>query len=173
MSLEGGTGTESPKEQAMTEPSIEVLGVYRLRVTEDLLRVQFDILWGDTPPAERPATAWRDVRDQLESVVLVEAKVLNPDERFDPGDFCQAREDLPQDQWQVAYDERYLTPDGNDLAVPRYETPKESGDLRIAFYLHFWDPALPLQSSYGEIACPAPQPMPLRLERLVPYEPVD
>jgi hypothetical protein len=32
-----------------------------------------------------------------------------------------------------------------------------------------WDSSKPLGSSYGDIWCPVPVPMPDRLERLVPY----
>jgi len=46
----------------------------------------------------------------------------------------------------------------------------KSGDLRIAFYFHYFDPAKPLMSSYGDLICPAPNVMPERLVRLVPYE---
>jgi hypothetical protein len=59
----------------MVEPKIEVLGVYRLPVTDELFREQFAILY-DFPmgEAERVA-AERKCRKQLESVVLVELVV--------------------------------------------------------------------------------------------------
>ncbi|MFZ1103453.1 MAG: hypothetical protein WAN86_11540, partial [Hyphomicrobiaceae bacterium] len=89
------------------------------------------------------------------------------------GEFAQAAIGVSRGNWQVAWAEAYLSPDGASLAVQRWSPAPAAGDLRIAFFIHFWDPTLPLQSSYGEIACPQPQPMPDRLERLVPFVFVD
>ncbi len=74
--------------------------------------------------------------------------------------------------WPAAYLEAYLTADGENTIDFHYPTPPP-GDLRIAFFLHDWDPAKPLQTTYGDVQCPAPLPMPERLTRLVPFEPFD
>jgi hypothetical protein len=157
----------------MNEPRIEVLGVYRLPVTEELFREQFDILYGYPMSEPERAQAERQCREQLSSVVLVEASVHNRDQTFDVGRFTQPQEGVPEANWQVAWAEAYLTPDGESLAVERWSKPPQSGDLRAAFFVHFWQPGLPLRTSYGEVECPAVQEMPERLARLVPYEPVD
>lgn len=157
----------------MNEPKIEVLGVHRLAVTEELFREQFDTLYGYPMSKEERAQAERQCREQLASIVLVEAIVRDRDERFDVGQFTQPQDGVPEESWQVAYAEGYLSPDGETLAVERWSEPPESGDLRVAFFMHFWQPNKPLRSSYGEVICPPVQEMPERLARLVPYEPVD
>jgi hypothetical protein len=119
------------------------------------------------------AQAERQCREQLNSVALIEAMVHDRDDRFNVGQFTQPQDGVPQTNWQVAYDEAFLTLDGESLAVERGERAPEVGDLRVAFFLHFWQPDKPLRTSYGEVACPSAEDMPERLARLVPYEPVD
>ena len=156
----------------MSAPTIRVLGIHRLRVTEELFREQHSILWPDTLGVSREVSE-PYIREQLASVVLVEALVLARDSRFSMNDFEQAQIGVPPGHRQVAWAEAYLSLDGIALAVERWSPTPESGDLRVAFYIHDWNPTLPLLSSYGEILCPQPQPMSDRLERLVPFEPVD
>jgi hypothetical protein len=69
--------------------------------------------------------------------------------------------------------EAFLTPDGKALAAKRWSFDVPPGDLRLAFFLHVWNAATPLRTSYGDIRCPPPTAMPERLERLVPYQNVD
>jgi hypothetical protein len=157
----------------VAHPKIEVLGVYGLLVTDELFRAQFDILYGYPMSAGERPNAEQECREQLESVVLVEAVVSDRDSRFRVGDFAQARPGQPKDNWQVAWAEAFLTADGEALSVPRWSAAPPDEPLRIAFFIHYWDPARPLLSSYGEVQCPAPRPMPERLSRLVPFEPVD
>lgn len=157
----------------MGRPRIVVLGVYRLPVTEELFREQFAVLYGYPMAKEERDQAESRCREQLSSTVLVEAAVRNRDHRFDVGDFTLPLESVPQEDWQTAWAEAYLTPNGEALAVERWSDPPASGDLRVAFFLHSWPPDRVLRSSYGDVACPEPQEMPERLARLVPYEPVD
>ncbi|MEP0766180.1 MAG: hypothetical protein HRF45_06510 [Fimbriimonadia bacterium] len=131
----------------MPERSIEVPGVPRLPVTEDLFREQPELLHGTPPREQHPGPAEQEVREQPESVVLIGVLVFGPGGRFDIGDFYRCRDDLPRDRWQVADDERYLTLDGSALAVPHYDEPSGPGDRKIAFHLYYWDPTKPLQSS--------------------------
>ena len=157
----------------MEEPTIEVLGVYRLRVTNEMFREQFRILYGRDAAVWFPGKNERRCREWLESAVLIEVMVSNRDERFDMGAFTQRRDDLPRESWQVAWAEAFLSADGTARVVKQFGEAPASGDLRIAFYVHFWDSAKPLCSSYGDIKCPSPTPMPERLEKLVPYELLD
>ncbi len=156
----------------MGEPSIEVVGVYRLEVTDELLREQLEILFSSDLPDDDRADAEEQVREQLQSTVLVEAFVRNSDETFDPGDFTQPQDDASEDEWQAAWAEAYLSADGATLSED-LESPPESGDFRVAFFIHEWDASHPLRTSYGDVRCPPPTAMPERLERLVPYQPVD
>lgn len=97
----------------------------------------------------------------------------NRDGRFSTGDFSQAQDGVPRDNWQVAWAEAFLTLDGNSLLVERWKEPPEGSDLRVAFFMHFWDEMKPLLTSYNEVRCPPVSEMPTRLKKLVPYEPLD
>lgn len=157
----------------MAEPHVEILGIYRLPVTEELYREQFDSLYDYEMSALERAQAEGECRQQLESTVLIEALVVDRDKRFDAGDFTQPDPDEPEGAWQVAWAEAYLTLDGESLLVERWSDPPKTGDLRVAFFVHFWKPDRPLRTSYGEVACPAVEEMPPRLRELFPYETLD
>ena len=157
----------------MSGQRIEVLGVYSLSVTDELVREQMEILYGDEMSATERVQAERRCREQLDSTVLVEAAVRHRDTRFSASDFTQPIEGVPEAEWQAAWAEAWLSADGEALQVDRWRDPPETGDLRVAFFLHFWDPGKPLRTSYGDVTCPPVEPMPERLARLVPYEPVD
>jgi hypothetical protein len=157
----------------MAAPRIGVLGVYKLDVTEDLFREQFDILYGYTMSDEERMEAEEQCREQLSSIVMIEALIENRDERFSVLDFTQPQDGVPRDNWQVAYAEAFLALDGNSLLVEGWTEPPETGDFRVAFFMHFWDETKPLLTSYGELPCPSVSEMPERLKRLVPYQPVD
>jgi hypothetical protein len=43
----------------------------------------------------------------------------------------------------------------------------------MAFFIHYWNPAKDLLTSYGAIRCPAVAKMPERLQKLIPYETLD
>lgn len=154
-------------------PQLEVLGVYRLSVTPKLLEQQFELLYGyaKSTPQERQLRA--HCKRQLESVVLIEVVVKNRDDKFQIYDFTQELEGRPRDGWQAPWEEAYLAHDGESLKYERWSELPPDKDLRIAFYLHYYQPAKPLLTSYGERNCPPVEAMPTRLKRSVPYEPVD
>ena len=157
----------------MPEPSVEVLGVYRVQATDELIRdrVEYSYAADQKATTEDRTAAEEESREFLESIALVELLIHNRDERFDVGDFTQRVGPGPtRDNWQVAYGEAYLTPDGEALACERWGSDVPPGDLRVAFFLHFWDGNRPLATSYGDVRCPPVAAMPERLERLVPYE---
>jgi hypothetical protein len=158
---------------AVGEPTIEVLGVYRPRITDEMFREQFRILYGREASKTNPGDNERACREYMDSVVLIEVAVKNRDRGFDMGDFTQSGDDVSRDNWQVAWAERFLSSDGSEVVVEQFGKPPATGDLRVAFYLHFWDPAKALRSSYGDIMCPAPTQIPERLAKLVPYELLD
>lgn len=152
---------------------VEVLGVYRLRVTDELIREQFEYRYPCPMSDSERRQAEQQVRDQLSSVILVEAIVRDRDDRFDVSQFTQPQDGISEGYWQCAWAEAYLTDDGKRLLVERWADPPKEGDLRLAFFLHSWQPSRPLRTSYGDVACPAVKKMPDRLARIVPYEPVD
>jgi hypothetical protein len=157
----------------MPGPTIQVLGVYALPVTKELLREQTDLLYGATLTGEARQQAERKCREQLLSTVLVEALVQDRDDRFQCSDFCQPLAEVEEGRWQVAWAEGYLSLDGESRLEARWPDPPEAKDFRVAFFIHYWEDNEPLLSSYGELRCPAIREMPERLQRLVPYEPVD
>jgi hypothetical protein len=155
----------------VSEPNIEVLGVYRFPPPpEQLVRERLNISYGKTLSDPITAEEAEESRDFFDSLVLIEVLVRNRDARFDVGKFTQRDMWLTPDNWQVAWAEAFLTMDGEALAVRRFGPMPSSGDLRIVFYFHCFKPAVPLKSSYGDLVCPAPTAMPERLARLVPYE---
>lgn len=157
----------------MNRRPLEVLGVYRLQVTPALLKRQMAELYPHLTGAQR-SRAKADCRRQLESVVLIEVLLKACDEKFSIMDFTQEQDGVPRSSWQAAWNHQYLTADGETLLetqglseIPRQKT------FRCAFFLHFYQPAKTLRTSYGEFNCPPMEDMPARLAKLVPFAPVD
>jgi hypothetical protein len=150
-------------------PKLKILGIYRPAADaarcERFIAAQLASLDGLRPA--RLAEIERELRDYLGSVALVEVSVTDPDGRFSVDDFLQTDPSLPNNQSQAAWNEIFLSPDGE--AVIGRKLPIEPR-FRIAFYVHFWNDELGLESSYGRLPCPKPQPMPERLWGLAPYE---
>jgi len=157
----------------MPQPHIEVLGVYRLAVSDELLQEQFHILYGDDLPEWEIPLAKQLCVDQLESVVLIETLIKDRDSQFRVSDFTQPQDGIPRDSWQAPWAEAYLSLDGESLLVKRWSEPPQDEHFRCAFFLHFYQPEKPLRTSYGELICPPSKDMPTRLKQLVPFEPVD
>jgi len=156
----------------MVPPTIEVLGVYSIPVTMELLREQTDILYGLNLAGAERHDAERQCREQLESMVLIEVLVRDIDSRFDIGAFTQPQVGVPRDNWQVAWAEAYLSEDGEKLLSKRWSGPPKANSFRVAFFMQYWDTAGPLLTSYGGISCPPIEKLPVRLQLLVPYESV-
>src|SRR5438552_8541112 len=93
------------RELLMAQPTIEILGVYSIPVTKELLREQTDILYGADLASTKRREAECQCREQLESTVLIEVLVRDRDERFKVGDFSQPRDGVPRDNWQMAWAE--------------------------------------------------------------------
>ncbi len=149
------------------------MGVYRLAVTDDLVKEQTDLIFPGKLGGRPRERAEQRSREQLASVVLIEVIVRHCDESYSVGDFTQPLKGKSRSSWQVAWAETYLTEDGTARLQARWPDPPAKKDFRVAFFMHFWNPALPLRSSYGELKCPAVKEMPERLTGLVRYEPVD
>lgn len=150
----------------MTSPRVTVCGAYRLDVSPELLTQA--MAWkyaGDFASARAREAADDHVREELCSAVLLDVRIDDCDERFRVDDFGQPGSD------QAAYMEVFLTPDGS-AAAPAPAAPVRGGTVRVVFYLHFLAAQKPLRTSYGEVAIPPLQQMPLSLAELTPYEPV-
>ncbi|QQR72273.1 MAG: hypothetical protein IPJ17_12145 [Holophagales bacterium] len=148
------------------KPSIEVLGVYRLTITIDLVREMTNARFVEPEnwPGEKKAAEQAGLRE-LREAVLVEVLVLHRDDQFRIEDFGQPQSD------QAAYAERYLSDDGESVVGTAWDPPS-GPTLRLAFFLHYLHVDRPLLTSYGPVTLPEPRPMPLRLSRLMPYQPV-
>ena len=115
---------------------------------------------------------WEDhLRHHMDEAAVFEVMVTNPDASFDVGKFVQPDPAKSEGFWQVAWNEKFLAPDGESLIeLNRTQKLPGASQYRVVFVIHFWKPNLPLRSSYGELALPAQQPLPERLWRLTPYE---
>lgn len=150
----------------MASPNVQVLGAYRVECTPELFAQAMEWKYGDLPlSAEERDAAEAHVRSELCGAVLIEAAIHNRDDHFSVSDFGQDGSD------QAAYSEVFLSEDGRAVIADAFDVPTDPG-LRIAFFLHFLDPAKTLNTSYGPVSLPPLQPMPERLAELVPYEPV-
>jgi hypothetical protein len=149
---------------------IELIGVYQLPVTEDLFAAQAELLYGANASLNQRA----QLRHQLESAVLVEVLVSDADDDFDVADFIQENPRLPRANWQAAWAEAFLSVDGQQLLVERWDPlPPLHAHFRVAFFIHEWQVGRRLLTSYGELPGASPTAMPDRLLQLVPYELVD
>jgi hypothetical protein len=149
---------------------IELIGVYRLPVTDELVQSQAEVLYGANPSSDQHAQA----RRQLESTALVEVLVTDADRHFNVTDFAQEDTSLSRANWQAAWAEAFLSSDGQNLLVERWAPlPAQHTTFRVAFFIHQWKVGGPLLSSYGSMSTAQPTSMPDRLHRLVPYETVD
>jgi hypothetical protein len=115
-----------------------------------------------------------ELRAALGKAALVEILIDRPDERFDVHDFVHADPAVPQRLWQVAWQETYLSEDGERVlsgSPSRNRPPVDR--FRIVFFIHNWKHGRALQSSYGDLPYGPLEPVPERLWRLVRYETVD
>lgn len=73
-----------PRRLPRKQPSIEVLGVYSLPVTDDLVREQTDILYGEDLAGTQRRDAERQAREQLESTSTSYGEVSFPEAKEMP-----------------------------------------------------------------------------------------
>jgi len=160
-----------------TAPTVEVLGIHRLNITDEWFAQSFVYAYGNGSNEEEGE--YERLRshflDLLRGVALIEVRVNNRDGSFSMEKFTQLEPSPITELGQAAYLERYLNGEGTELASgsERYMPDPPEGDLRIVFFMHFWNTQVPLETCYGPVECPQPTPMPARLSRLTEYEPVD
>jgi hypothetical protein len=148
-------------------PDVRVLGVHRLDLSEKLVREVAESHADEDGPAEEWTAALERAREELAQVVLVEIVVDNPGNKFDVYDLAQPGSD--QRAWLVVR----LSDDGARIVDDSPRTFPDEPAVRLAFFLHFFDPNKPLLTSAGEVGCPDVTGMPGRLSKLHPFEPVD
>lgn len=107
-----------------------------------------------------------------DEVHLVEVEGDAPGADIEMPSFTQAVAGEPRENWQVPYDEKLLTPDGEDIAADLFmgDDLVGSGPFRLAFFFHDLDLAAPLETPFGDVDLPSPEKMPRHLRKLIPYE---
>ena len=144
----------------MSEPKLTVLGVYKPQISAEVWQEQLESTGGHT-------------QAHFDGLVLIEALVEGVEEPFDIAEIGQLISEGPDDPgcMQVPYEEALLSADGETAVAHGFdwESRKERGTFRFAFYLHFYDPARPLRTPVGEVDCPVVQDVPVRLMMLMPY----
>lgn len=104
---------------------------------------------------------------------LLEVVVHRPAGSFDVGLFTQEDPHQPRDNWQVAYDERYLNSEGTEV-LSWNEPPAQAGEsTRLAFFMFSLDLRRPLLTAFGPVSLPPPTEAPPRLLAIAPFEPPD
>jgi hypothetical protein len=122
---------------------VQVLGVYQVQVTPQLFAAALELKYENSslsPAHRREAEA--QVREELGGVVLIEVLIKDRDASFDADKFRQDNSD------QAPYDEVYLTEDGTTVISTGHEVAT-APVFRMAFFLHYFHPTLPLRSCYG------------------------
>lgn len=151
----------------MRTPEITVLGVYRLKVTEQLV---LDKLSMDYLPEDQNVSSRETVLDELNKIVLIEVLIRDRGERFSVDHFLHDPPNEVSIYPQAAWSEVFLTHDGERTVPTEFGKSPPGTDVRVAFFMHLWEPLRPLNSTYGRVACPRPELMPERLQRVIPYE---
>lgn len=88
--------------------------------------------------------------------------------------FCQKDDNLPEDEWQVPYNEQYLNQEGTAVigdAINDKNTDDEK--TRVAFFMYIESFDMPLSTPYGDFQIKAESEMPERLRRIIDYTPMD
>lgn len=99
---------------------------------------------------------------------LIEVLVNAWPSELDVGKFTQENPSLPQNGWQVAWDEHYLNESGDIVIGDYFEKPSDDiRSTRLVFYLFGVDFEHPLLTPFGPVRLPGPTPMPKRLEKIV------
>lgn len=179
---------------ASKSPPLKVIGIYSLSADwaaySRFLRQEIDDRDASKFPDElkeflrqvgrgdeiRPLTAedrqeWEEyLRSYMDDVAIIEVLVTDPDVAFKVVEFVQPDPSFPENNWQVAWNEKFLTPDGETVIGEYLCDLPDMLQYRVVFAIHSWKPDLPLRSSYGELALPKIEPLPERLWRLAPYE---
>ena len=149
--------------------NLEILGVYRPIVTKVLFEEQKK-LYGNE----------HETREHFEKLVLIEAMVRGCAD-WDIDDF---RQETPDYSCQIAYAAALLTTDGSRVIMQandhifggRSILQRKGGFasdtvMRCAFFLHCYDPQLPVRWTHGEVQGPPPETITDRLRKMMPYSP--
>jgi hypothetical protein len=161
-----GRNLRDPVSGRPSKLPIEILGVYRVPMNEKVVLRMLRAHWGGRVTPRRREQAMPSVTAELEGLVLVEAVL---------GAACigglghataVAGVQVP---WQVTL----LSADGKQVLRSLFLDEPDAFPARVAFFLHYFDPASPLAGATGSTPMPRPRAMPSRLASLMQYQPVD
>lgn len=157
---------------------VEVLGVHPVPVPDEVRTAA----WEERNRIQQNnelalASAITSFERELGSIFLLEVVVHQAGQPFDLGRFCQFNPSLPEASQQAPYMDVLLAPDGSKSLMAggqafRIVPELLNRTMRLAFFLHFFDPNQPLGTPWGEVALPRATPIPSRLAFLQ-YLPVD
>ncbi|MBN2394939.1 MAG: hypothetical protein JXC36_00565 [Candidatus Atribacteria bacterium] len=108
--------------------------------------------------------------DDVKLIELVIEENLND---FDPIQITQEQKGLDKMDWQTAYDEQYLNAEGNEIIGDDFDRPNGLTRFRLVFFFHYLDFNKPLLSQYGLIKLKQVTDMPVRLSKIIEYEPIN
>jgi len=106
----------------MSEPKLEVIGIYKPYISEETYREQ----WQVSGPDE-------ETREHFDKLVLIEALAENIDGELDLGSTGQLIHFGDTESFQCAYDEGLLSSDGVTLIQRDMGCVNGTGQLRFAF----------------------------------------
>lgn len=145
---------------------IEILRVFRVSPTEELVLRMVKADWGGRVTPKRRELSMPRVERELGALVLVEAIVAAPC----IGKLRHATENAgSQVPWQVTL----LSADGKRIVRSLFLQEPDAFPARVAFFLHYFTPGSPLLGPKGRVVFPRPRRMPSRLASLIQYQPVD
>jgi hypothetical protein len=114
------------------------------------------------------------VPEAPEPVHLIEL-LVHDSPGFDPAKLVQPDPDEPEQNWQVAYDERALNMAGDTAITDSFELASQpdllQGEVRLVFFMHYLDSARPIRTPFGDVALPAASDRPQRLSAIEYEEP--
>ncbi|HWL92564.1 MAG TPA: hypothetical protein VNT79_03435, partial [Phycisphaerae bacterium] len=128
-------------------PHVTIIGMHPLDYSDEVFDQAVTVghgLIALNPDREKREFADLTTRQAFRSIVLVEMLVKNRDKSMYMGDFGQtARDKLGPDD-PVAYEEVFLSLDGQ-FRIGDYLDQVQGPDVRFAFFLHDHRPGLPIQ----------------------------
>jgi hypothetical protein len=133
--------------------SLDVIGLHPVSATETELREAVTVQWGEDLSGEQLCRAEGLVREHFARLYLLEIEVKPADAEVNWSAITQPIEGQPPENWQTPYDESRL--DGREG--------------HWAFFFHFLDRNLPLQTELGERRLPQTTPIPPHLRGIL-YE---
>ncbi len=158
---------------SQTGPSLTVIGLYRVPLEDAELRNQLRKYYFVGNARNDLSSEVNRFIERCVPLVLVELELSQLDDRFRVDDFTQEMPATPRRDWQAAYAEAILSPDGTRVLARKAGCTHELHNGRIAFYFHYYDPSKPMYWSYGSFVPESVETVPRRIWSLLPYSPVD